>query len=196
MLAYTLALESVISREEGVLCGQDSATGFLTTLLPSLISAIALLKDQEPGAFIIRDSHSFRGAYGLAMKVSSPPPTIAQQGKKGSVFSPPGWGFLLSSEPWVLSRVLTHEGWSPRSWRTVRGGLGTAVIGTWCVWGVSWRNGRECHRLSFGTTTSSQIKTQRHNISYECLVLAHACPTSSCNLIHLFLFICFALGYF
>lgn len=40
--------------------------------------AIALLKDQEPGAFIIRDSHSFRGAYGLAMKVSSPPPTITQ----------------------------------------------------------------------------------------------------------------------
>uniref|UniRef100_G3TYZ6 Tensin 1 n=1 Tax=Loxodonta africana TaxID=9785 RepID=G3TYZ6_LOXAF len=45
--------------------------------------AIALLKDQEPGAFIIRDSHSFRGAYGLAMKVSSPPPTIMQQNKKG-----------------------------------------------------------------------------------------------------------------
>uniref|UniRef100_A0A2I3G247 Tensin 1 n=1 Tax=Nomascus leucogenys TaxID=61853 RepID=A0A2I3G247_NOMLE len=44
--------------------------------------AIALLKDQEPGAFIIRDSHSFRGAYGLAMKVSSPPPTIVQQNKK------------------------------------------------------------------------------------------------------------------
>lgn len=47
-------------------------------------SAIALLKDQEPGAFIIRDSHSFRGAYGLAMKVSSPPPTIMQQNKKGN----------------------------------------------------------------------------------------------------------------
>uniref|UniRef100_S4RZF9 Tensin 1 n=1 Tax=Petromyzon marinus TaxID=7757 RepID=S4RZF9_PETMA len=44
--------------------------------------AIALLKDKEPGSFVIRDSHSFRGAYGLAMKVSSPPPNIPQQGKK------------------------------------------------------------------------------------------------------------------
>ncbi|XP_074520306.1 tensin-1 isoform X3 [Halichoeres trimaculatus] len=43
--------------------------------------AINLLKDREPGAFIIRDSHSFRGAYGLAMKVACPPPTI-QQNKK------------------------------------------------------------------------------------------------------------------
>ncbi|CAM9413180.1 unnamed protein product [Lampetra planeri] len=49
--------------------------------------AIALLKDKEPGSFVIRDSHSFRGAYGLAMKVSSPPPNIPQQGKKGDVSS-------------------------------------------------------------------------------------------------------------
>lgn len=47
-----------------------------------LALAINMLKDQEPGAFVIRDSHSFRGAYGLAMKVSSPPPT-AQPTKKG-----------------------------------------------------------------------------------------------------------------
>ncbi|XP_037997850.1 tensin-1 isoform X12 [Motacilla alba alba] len=47
--------------------------------------AIALLKDREPGAFIIRDSHSFRGAYGLAMKVASPPPTVMQQNKKGDL---------------------------------------------------------------------------------------------------------------
>ncbi|XP_038646251.1 tensin [Scyliorhinus canicula] len=46
--------------------------------------AIGLLRDRDPGAFIIRDSHSFRGAYGLAIKVSSPPPTIAQQSKKGT----------------------------------------------------------------------------------------------------------------
>ncbi|KAM8933645.1 tensin-1 isoform 2-T2 [Pelodytes ibericus] len=44
--------------------------------------AIALLKDKEPGAFIIRDSHSFRGAYGLAMKVATPPPTTTQSSKK------------------------------------------------------------------------------------------------------------------
>ncbi|KAM9305254.1 tensin-1 [Gastrophryne carolinensis] len=45
--------------------------------------AITLLKDKDPGAFIIRDSHSFRGAYGLAMKVATPPPNSGQQSKKG-----------------------------------------------------------------------------------------------------------------
>ncbi|XP_060722613.1 si:ch211-191a24.3 isoform X2 [Tachysurus vachellii] len=44
--------------------------------------AIALLKDKDPGAFIVRDSHSFRGAYGLAMKVATPPPSVLQQSKK------------------------------------------------------------------------------------------------------------------
>ncbi|XP_073534449.1 tensin-3 isoform X2 [Phyllobates terribilis] len=45
--------------------------------------AIAVLKDKEPGSFIVRDSHSFRGAYGLAMKVSTPPPSVVQLNKKG-----------------------------------------------------------------------------------------------------------------
>ncbi|KAG9282674.1 tensin-3 [Astyanax mexicanus] len=44
--------------------------------------AITVLKDKEPGSFIVRDSHSFRGAYGLAMKVATPPPSILQQSKK------------------------------------------------------------------------------------------------------------------
>uniref|UniRef100_A0A672FK25 Tensin 3 n=1 Tax=Salarias fasciatus TaxID=181472 RepID=A0A672FK25_SALFA len=44
--------------------------------------AIAVLKDKEPGSFIVRDSHSFRGAYGLAMKVATPPPSVLQQSKK------------------------------------------------------------------------------------------------------------------
>ncbi|XP_053916566.1 tensin-3 isoform X2 [Cuculus canorus] len=44
--------------------------------------AIAVLKDQEPGSFIVRDSHSFRGAYGLAMKVATPPPSVLQLNKK------------------------------------------------------------------------------------------------------------------
>ncbi|KAM9308250.1 tensin-3-like [Gastrophryne carolinensis] len=38
--------------------------------------AIAVLKDKEPGSFIVRDSHSFRGAYGLAMKVATPPSSV------------------------------------------------------------------------------------------------------------------------
>ncbi|XP_063747262.1 si:ch211-191a24.3 isoform X2 [Eleginops maclovinus] len=47
--------------------------------------AIAVLKDKEPGSFIVRDSHSFRGAYGLAMKVATPPPSVLQQSKKGDM---------------------------------------------------------------------------------------------------------------
>ncbi|XP_062047501.1 tensin-1 isoform X3 [Lepus europaeus] len=61
--------------------------------------AIALLKDQEPGAFIIRDSHSFRGAYGLAMKVSSPPPGIMQQNKKGDMTQELVRHFLIETGP-------------------------------------------------------------------------------------------------
>ncbi|KAK2835006.1 hypothetical protein Q5P01_015490 [Channa striata] len=47
--------------------------------------AIAVLKDREPGSFVVRDSHSFRGAYGLAMKVATPPPSVLQQSKKGDM---------------------------------------------------------------------------------------------------------------
>lgn len=67
-------------------------------------SAIALLKDQEPGAFIIRDSHSFRGAYGLAMKVSSPPPTIMQQNKKGTIISQDGPETLTSQSRGICAK--------------------------------------------------------------------------------------------
>uniref|UniRef100_A0A8B9HUZ0 Tensin 3 n=1 Tax=Astyanax mexicanus TaxID=7994 RepID=A0A8B9HUZ0_ASTMX len=49
--------------------------------------AIAVLKDKAPGCFIVRDSHSFRGAYGLAMKVATPPPSVLQQSKKGGDLS-------------------------------------------------------------------------------------------------------------
>lgn len=50
-------------------------------LLPP--SAIALLKDKDPGAFLIRDSHSFQGAYGLALKVATPPPSAQPWKGKG-----------------------------------------------------------------------------------------------------------------
>ncbi|XP_076858602.1 tensin 1b isoform X4 [Brachyhypopomus gauderio] len=60
--------------------------------------AINILKEREPGAFIIRDSHSFRGAYGLAMKVSSPPPTV-QQTKKGDITNELVRHFLIETSP-------------------------------------------------------------------------------------------------
>ncbi|KAL1123679.1 hypothetical protein AAG570_001452 [Ranatra chinensis] len=36
--------------------------------------AIAMLRDQSPGTFVVRDSNSFPGAFGLALKVATPPP--------------------------------------------------------------------------------------------------------------------------
>lgn len=44
------------------------------------VSAIALLQNQEVGAFIIRDSNSFPNAFGLALKVYAPPGGPAQPG--------------------------------------------------------------------------------------------------------------------
>jgi tensin len=35
--------------------------------------AIAYLQPRQPGAFVVRDSHSFPGAFGLALRVSQPP---------------------------------------------------------------------------------------------------------------------------
>ncbi|XP_034042211.1 tensin-1 [Thalassophryne amazonica] len=60
--------------------------------------AINLLREREPGAFVIRDSHSFRGAYGLAMKVASPPPS-AHPNKKGDVTNELVRHFLIESSP-------------------------------------------------------------------------------------------------
>ncbi|XP_055360893.1 tensin-1 isoform X7 [Betta splendens] len=60
--------------------------------------AISLLREKEPGAFVIRDSHSFRGAYGLAMKVASPPPTV-HPSKKGDITNELVRHFLIESSP-------------------------------------------------------------------------------------------------
>uniref|UniRef100_A0A1A8RZV6 Tensin 1 n=1 Tax=Nothobranchius rachovii TaxID=451742 RepID=A0A1A8RZV6_9TELE len=59
---------------------------------------INLLKERDPGAFVIRDSHSFRGAYGLAMKVASPPPTV-HPSKKGDTTNELVRHFLIESSP-------------------------------------------------------------------------------------------------
>lgn len=62
-----------------------SGLGPLWSSMPFLPLAIAMLKDKAPGSFIVRDSHSFRGAYGLAMKVATPPPSVLHLNKKGKV---------------------------------------------------------------------------------------------------------------
>ncbi|XP_048055246.1 tensin-2 isoform X7 [Megalobrama amblycephala] len=46
--------------------------------------AIAVLKDKEPGCFLIRDSNSFQGAYGLALKVTTPPAHASNHGEMGN----------------------------------------------------------------------------------------------------------------
>ncbi|XP_071450717.1 tensin-2 [Hetaerina americana] len=41
--------------------------------------AIAILKDKQPGTFVVRDSNSFPGAFGLALKVATPPPNVSNR---------------------------------------------------------------------------------------------------------------------
>ncbi|XP_042863403.1 tensin-like isoform X6 [Penaeus japonicus] len=41
--------------------------------------AITMLKDKAPGTFVVRDSNSFPGAFGLALKVSTPPPNVTSK---------------------------------------------------------------------------------------------------------------------
>ncbi|KAK6054046.1 SH2 domain protein [Cooperia oncophora] len=36
-----------------------------------------MLRDKAPGTFVVRDSNSFPGAFGLALKVATPPPGVA-----------------------------------------------------------------------------------------------------------------------
>ena len=45
----------------------------------SLFSATALLRDKSPGSFLVRDSQSFEGGFGLAVKVEIPPSNVLQQ---------------------------------------------------------------------------------------------------------------------
>ena len=46
--------------------------------------AISMLKDATPGTFVVRDSNSFPGAFGLALKVATPPPSAPSSPKDPS----------------------------------------------------------------------------------------------------------------
>lgn len=41
-----------------------------------------MLKNKPSGTFVVRDSSSFPGAFGLALKVATPPPNV--QSKTGA----------------------------------------------------------------------------------------------------------------
>ncbi|XP_047740539.1 tensin-1 isoform X3 [Hyalella azteca] len=45
--------------------------------------AINILKSKPPGTFIVRDSNSFPGAFGLAVKVATPPPNVVVSSTSG-----------------------------------------------------------------------------------------------------------------
>ncbi|XP_077428366.1 tensin-2-like isoform X1 [Vanacampus margaritifer] len=61
--------------------------------------AIAVLKDKEPGTFLIRDSNSFQGAYGLALKVATPPPNANITGSKADLLEQLVRHFLIETGP-------------------------------------------------------------------------------------------------
>nr|XP_033792170.1 tensin-2 isoform X2 [Geotrypetes seraphini] len=61
--------------------------------------AIALLKDKNPGSFLIRDSNSFQGAYGLALKVATPPLSALNQPCKGDPKEQLVRHFLIETGP-------------------------------------------------------------------------------------------------
>ena len=60
----------------------------MVTLSDSRIGpAIELLRKEEPGAFIVRDSSSYRGSFGLALKVQEAPTSAQSRPGRLSVYS-------------------------------------------------------------------------------------------------------------
>ena len=47
---------------------------------PVSFVAIQFLKDKAPGTFVVRDSNSFPGAFGLALKVQQVPVNVMSKG--------------------------------------------------------------------------------------------------------------------
>lgn len=65
------------------------ARGAGTVSDPRIVPAIELLRKEEPGAFVVRDSSSFRGSFGLALKVQeAPAPAQNRSGMHPSLSSP------------------------------------------------------------------------------------------------------------
>ena len=58
----------------------------LTSCIVTVHAAINFLKNKPPGSFVIRNSNSFPGAFGLALRVARLPPNV-QPKKKTSKHS-------------------------------------------------------------------------------------------------------------
>ncbi|KAJ0033434.1 hypothetical protein NQD34_000541 [Periophthalmus magnuspinnatus] len=63
----------------------------------SRAEAEAMVKDKEPGTFVIRDSTSYKGSFGLAMKVDQSPTTFAASAYPGDNISDLVRHFLIES---------------------------------------------------------------------------------------------------
>ncbi|CAB1336802.1 unnamed protein product [Coregonus sp. 'balchen'] len=77
----TLSLEGEMAGRVSVKFVQDSSRFWYKPGI-SRDQAIAALKEREPGVFLIRDSNSFQGAYGLALKVAIPPTNVNNNSSK------------------------------------------------------------------------------------------------------------------
>ncbi|XP_062316427.1 tensin-2 isoform X2 [Osmerus eperlanus] len=72
VVALEIPPEGEVFSRGGVKVVQDSSRFWYKPGI-SRDQAIAVLKEREPGSFLIRDSSSFQGAYGLALRVATPP---------------------------------------------------------------------------------------------------------------------------
>lgn len=58
-----------------------------------------MLRDKDPGSFLIRDSNSFQGAYGLALKVATPPANVGHHGNRADPLEQLVRHFLIETGP-------------------------------------------------------------------------------------------------
>lgn len=67
--------------------------GWLTLSDSRIVLAIELLRKEEPGAFVVRDSSSYRGSFGLALKVQeAAAPAANRSGMHPPLYSRPHRG--------------------------------------------------------------------------------------------------------
>ena len=67
-------LGSKVKQKKSILMKKPTQYIFLSCII--YVPAITLLKDTPPGTFVVRDSHSFPGAFGVAVKVAQIPSNV------------------------------------------------------------------------------------------------------------------------